>query len=249
MAQFITGKPNSKRRRAAMQTALYHARKNRVARIVAAIVKGVTGSLATTGTQDTFAAAGVATQFTPTTLDPATVTNGTLSNGNLTYAGTTGIGGAVATKSHASSTGKWYFEVQLLAKGDNGNGVDGFGVAGPTATFANLSTGVATHGLICYINSGDIYMNGSHVGNVNGGFASPGVNHIFGIGIDTGANTLQIQNLSTGAAAVTGLALPSEASFKSACCIDDNSSGSSWKFNFGATSFTGTLPSGYSAWG
>jgi hypothetical protein len=231
-----------------LQAAMFYARKRqRLIRIAASA--GERLGWASTEAPDIFAATGIATQFTPTTLDPATVTSGALSNGNLTFAGTPGIGGAAATKSHASNTGKWYVEIQLVAKGDNGSGVDGFGVAGPTATFANLSTGVATHGCICYINSGDIYINGSHVGNVNGSFAAPSAGNVFGIGIDTGANTMQIQNLTTGGPLVTGLALPAEASFKPACCIDDASSGSSWTFNFGATAFTGTLPAGYSAWG
>lgn len=97
MTTFIPGSPTAKRRRAAMQAALYTARHNRLARVAAASAKPASG------------------------WDSTTTTEVTLSTDKFTASSIAGFnGGLKGTQSHSS--GKFYIE--FVAKTPQNNNLD-----------------------------------------------------------------------------------------------------------------------------
>ncbi len=263
MTLFIPGGPSPKRRRAAMQAALYHARQNRLKRadagetgtftdselpdIFAAtgLSPSLFGNLSVTEIADIFAATGTAQQFSPTTLDPATIVNGSLSNGNLTYThgAFTSQDGARSTTS--KSTGKLYFEVKLNTNAAGG-GNTGISIGDSTATYANQGSGLGSHGITEYLNSADVWSGGSQKGNANGGQRSPTSGDVIGVSIDIDNHQAWFQNLTSGGTRAGPFAVVSESSYQT--ILVTNTSGGVYTFNFGNSAFTGTIPSGFVKW-
>lgn len=228
----------------ALQATMYYARK-RTRGIRIAALAGTRGALLANESPDTFSATGVATQFTPTTLDPATLANGTLSNGNLTY-----THGAFTTHDGARSTtnktsGKWYFEITLT---DNqaGGGNTGLSIGDTTATYTGQGGGLGANGITEYFNTGDLYGGGSGKGNGNGLARTMTTGDVIGVRVDVDNQQIYVQNLTSGGALAGPFALVSEANYEA--MIVTNTSGGVYTFNFGASAFTGTIPSGFAAW-
>lgn len=220
MAPFIPGKATSKRRRAAMQAALYVARHNRLDKLT---VKHVYSTL--TGE-----------------------TNGTLSTDKLTYTANGTAASSGAKSNTAKTTGKWYFEVTLTNLQTGGQ--TGIALADIAATYADMGSSLATKGIVEYLNTGDVYANGSQKGNANGGQRVPHTSDVIGVSVDVDNHEVWYQNLTTGGTRQGPFAAVAEASYE-AMITTNATTGTNgvFTFNFGETAFTGTVPTGFTAWG
>lgn len=118
MALFIPGKINMTRRHAAMQTALYHARKNRLARLA-----------------DGAAAPASATW------DPATKVHGTLTNSDLTFTATAGQSSGAMGKSGASTGKRMLSFLALTNTGVDITSLDYVGVGPANFQLADVNGG------------------------------------------------------------------------------------------------------------
>lgn len=222
MARFIQGPVNPKRRRAAMQAALYAARKDRVEK------------LTVTHTFDT--------------LDSNTLAGGTLSADKLTFT-SNGTANAGALSKTNKTSGKWYFEVTIVQF--NGGSVGGVGAMDKDAALSTASSGLGTHGICGFFANGPIYHNGSNPGNptMNGGQRTPQVGDVIAVGIDVDNKTARFQNLTSGGTASADVPMVSESNYCAAIFMDNSSPHLIAKMNFGASAFAGTMFSGYKAWG
>lgn len=224
---------------------------------------GPTGASGPTGTFKTFIDAGatgvkgletiIITGYSrsggggaTSTFDPATIANGVLSNGNLTYThnAVTTQDGARTTTNHTA--GKYYLEITLtsmLASGGN----TGVSFGDTTATYANQGSGLGSHGIIEYLNTGDIYANGTKVGSGNGAGRAPATGDVIGMTIDVTNKQVWFQNITTGAAQQGPFTPTSEANYQA--MLVTNTSGGVYTINTGGSAFVGALPSGAVAWG
>jgi hypothetical protein len=192
----------------------------------------------------------------PTTLNPADKdTHITLSNGNLTAAGTAGWTGLVrAVKSQ--SAGKFYWETTFNATQVNsGVGLAVGSLSVSTQTFSNAGTGKS--GLI---QTGNVYVDGAatfSIGGVGGSGISFGTissGAVICVAVDVTAkliwwrlgaggnwNNVAGRDPATG---VGGANIPNVGTTFPTDCFGGADTLIS---NFGATAFTGTVPSGFTA--
>jgi hypothetical protein len=186
----------------------------------------------------------------PTTFNPADRTNVTLSNGNLTGTGTATTGAVRAID--AVTTGKYYWEVTYNA-GSNGN--TSVGIANATANTASVASSPANAAVV-YRTAGAIWVNGSNVGTSIGAITNGAVVCIaadidnariwFRIGAAGNWNNNVANNPATN---VGGVAFSSIHSAGAAVypLATYGISGEQTTANFGATGFTGTVPSGFTS--
>jgi len=190
--------------------------------------------------------------------DPATVTAVTLSGSNLvaTSTGTTSADqGARVASSSGKSTGKYYFEmvftVAVINQGDNVT----FGIGTTSATYTNIGNS-ATGGAAVYRNNGNVLSNGSFdfsssLGAINAGqvvgCAVDLNNHKiwFRVAPSGSWNGIPGQDPATntgGVAIISGTMVP-------ICTFGGfgGTSGHVTTANFGGSSFTGAVPSGFTS--
>jgi hypothetical protein len=192
----------------------------------------------------------------PATWDPATVASVTLSGGNLvaTNTGTTSANqGARVAASDGQTTGKYYFEVtgnSVTSAGVN----NGVGIGTTASTYTNLGNS-ATTGVIGY-RTGSIWANGSNSGATSGTIFLNG--EIFCVAVDLvnrriwfrkGASGNWNNNSSNNPATNTGGVTIPSGTMVPVCLFGGSggTSGSVMTANFGATAFTGAVPSGFTA--
>lgn len=185
-----------------------------------------------------------------THLDPSTAVNATVTNGNLTVTATGSSSGCFGLASDALSAGKFYFEVDLVSAAA---GNECWGIAFSGATFTGLGTSGAD-GAINYDGfSGEIFVNSSHTNNT--GFTGA-ANDIRAVAIDFTNNLIWFKDLTNSgswngsgtadpATGAGGLAIPSGKSWFPAGVTDTGTQ--SMTFNFGASAFTGAVPSGFTS--
>lgn len=151
----------------------------------------------------------------------------TLSNGNLTSSGQ-----PMVRATDSRSSGKWYWEVTVVASANSA-----IGVASAAANLLNY-TGGDSHGWGYYCNGGVLH------GGITGTQAAYAAGAIIGIALDMDALTVQFYKDGTATGAlIAGL---------EATMFPANGSGGGtdiFTANFGATSFAYAPPSGYSAYG
>jgi hypothetical protein len=181
------------------------------------------------------------------TLDTATASNVTLSNGNLTVTST----GTTANEQGArvaatKTTGKYYFEATIVAGGS-------FGVAVCTAasTYTNLNQSGATTGVVMFCFNGQIWSAGANSGSSLGGRS---VGDKISVAVDLDNRTIWFRVAPSGnwngsgtadpATNVGGVTIPAGAMLPAFCFNTATTSGTG---NFGATAFTGTVPSGFTS--
>jgi hypothetical protein len=182
-----------------------------------------------------------------TTFNPADLLNVTLSGGNLTATGT-GQGGVRTITS--ISSGKYYWEFTLGTISNANTGV-GFGTA--AANLANC--GPTPVRVVLMYNNGDIYIdNGGTVYHL--GARSAG--DVIGVAVDVTAQLVWFRVAPSGNWNSSGTANPatgtggfsintvnlSAALFP---LVAPGASGDGATANFGASSFTGSVPSGFAA--
>lgn len=212
------------------------------------VLRALVGAIATVQTRAGFS-----------TLDPATKgANVTLGGSNLQASGeNSGAGAAITTTS--KSSGKWYFEwtYPTIAGFLDGNAFVGI-------TGAGFSTGGALGDAadsIGVADGGSIYMNGSFQQTDGGG--QRGLGDVTGVALDVGSQLIWFKRLTGGSfnwnnsgsadpvaevggisfAAVTGPYFAGIGFLHTANLVGP------FTINVGATTFTGSTPSGYSPWG
>jgi hypothetical protein len=156
-----------------------------------------------------------------------------------THDTTTTDSGAFSTTSQSS--GKHYMEVTVNSQ-DNGEN-SGFGVTVAGTSFAAFGGGGGIGGAAIY-DSGNVFVNGTNMGNGGIGGSPTGDGSVTGILLDLTNKLITFSNAKTNTLG-TPFALPSSGPFF--FCLDDDGSGGSLTANF-AGPFVGTLPTGYSAW-
>jgi len=194
----------------------------------------------------------------PTTVawDPATVTAVTLSGGNLvaTNTGTTSADqGAKVASAGGKSSGKYYFEATFTLKNNVGaNG--GLGIS----TFASTYTGMgnnATTGSMLFWQSGNAYTNGSPAGVTITALIQ---GQVMCLAVDLDNRKIWFRNGAAGnwnqsgtanpATNTGGITIPSGTMVP--IVVFGSSGGVAGNVitaNFGATTFTGTAPSGFTS--
>jgi hypothetical protein len=193
---------------------------------------------------------GVAAAIVAAAFDPATVTETALSNGNLTATHTSVNAncGARCSLSY-KATGKFYFEVRLIT----GHGsLDAMGIL--TSAISYNTLGISAAGCVGLSRSGQIAVNGTNSGKTVGAIAA---NDIAGMAIDLSARLIWIRRnvgLWNGDAAAdpatgtNGLIVPSGSFAPAVCFVGSGTAiNDAYTANFGASAFTGTVPSGFTA--
>jgi hypothetical protein len=196
------------------------------------------------------AAAGGGASFV--TWDAATIANVTLSGGNLVVTNTGGSSGDQGARVAAGkTTGKHYFEITYTSYGGGGN--TGVGIATPASTYTAMGSNATTG---CEVfSSGNIYSNGGSTGQSLGTQVT-GV--IMGVAVDLDNRKIWFRNAPSGnwndwtsggatynpATNVGGISIPS-GTMAPICTF--NAGGSVFTANFGASAFTGAVPSGFTA--
>ena len=191
-----------------------------------------------------------------TTWDAATVTAVTLSGGNLvaTNTGTTSADqGAKVASASGKSSGKYYFEATFTLKNNVGaNG--GLGIS----TFASTYTGMgnnATTGSMLFWQSGNAYTNGSPAGVTITALIQ---GQVMCLAVDLDNRKIWFRNGAAGnwnqsgtanpATNTGGITIPSGTMVP--IVVFGSSGGVAGNVitaNFGATTFTGTAPSGFTS--
>jgi hypothetical protein len=186
-------------------------------------------------------------------LDPATVTAVTLSGGNLvaTNTGTTSADqGAHVAAASGKTSGKYYFEGTITTLTGGGN--MGVGVGTPASTYSAMG-GSAVVGVLLY-RGGTIYSNGGASGQSLPVWTA---GNIFGIAIDlnnskawfrSGAGNWNNQPTHDPVTNVGGITIPAGTmvpfvTFGGGAGAANNVITA----NFGASAFSGTVPSGFTA--
>jgi hypothetical protein len=174
--------------------------------------------------------------------------NITLSNGNLTAQGTNGSDGGVRSTT-SKSTGKHYFEVTWLSATGGVN--SGCGIATSAAVLAGM--GATALGVALMYQSGTIYVNGTSSGITIGTPSAP-----ICIAVDltnsriwfrVGAGNWNNSGTANPATNVGGINIaalfPASAAY---AAVTTQNSTNTYTANFGASAFTQTVPSGFTAW-
>jgi hypothetical protein len=202
----------------------------------------VAETVAASSTQD-----GAVALVSHTTFNPADLVNVTLSGGNLTATGTNQ--GGVRTINSISS-GKYYWEY-TLGTFTNGNSGVGLGRAG-----ANLSNvGPSPFSAALMYNTGAIYIDNLATGSSLG---SRSTGNVIGIAVDRTANLVWFRVAPSGNWNGSGTANPATGTGGLSISatnmlgalfglVAPGASGNGATGNFGASSFTGSVPSGFTA--
>lgn len=203
-----------------------------------------------------------------TTWDPTFGTNGQLlySNGNrtvTTQGGDTNV--FISTRSTTShAAGKWYWEIQAPLAG-MAIGNDWLAGVGDASAANNTYSGSTTHGLSAdnqlSVSNIGIYQNGSNTTNFSWVISN---NDVVAFAVDLGAALFWMQDLTSGSGWNAGggaspggsggidISAMSIASgvyiFASPATFYSTTGDVSFVLNPGPSGFTGSIPSGFSAW-
>jgi hypothetical protein len=226
------------------------------ATVNAGFAKAVTiaEAAAAVSTQDATAGAGIV----PATWDPATISQVTLSGGNLvaTNTGTTGTNhGARTLAAAGKTTGKFYFELTYTAitAGPNVGG----GIATTASSYFGMGNQGAVTGVELYVVAGAIWAGGSDTG-INLGARVGG--DVIGVAVDLVNKSTWFKKVSgtpgnwngsgtaNPATNVGGISTPAGTltpilTFGGTGGLANNVVAA----NFGASAFTGAVPSGFTA--
>jgi hypothetical protein len=187
--------------------------------------------------------------------DPATATAVVLSGGNLivTGAGTTSVDqGAKLVSASGKTSGKYYFEQTILALTLSPN--RGTGIGTTASTYTNMGNS-ATSGVNMYPNTGGIFAGGVNTAISIGARAA---GDVIGYAVDLDNRRIWIRpnpgaiwNNNAANDPVTnvgGITIPA-GTMVPFCTFGGASgvAGSSFKANFGASAFAGTVPAGFTA--
>ena len=185
-----------------------------------------------------------------TTLNPATNVHGTLSNGNKTWG--TGVG-AVAPQCFGyfgRRSGKFYYEVSNTLATQFGTPGALFGLAIAGTAWASTGGGFVGFGW------DGVYVNGTQI--VAYALSNPAT-YVYSMAVDLGANLIWFRvtggnwnnsgtaNPATGTGGVNISAIATNSLFPYVQNQSLGLGGTSWAFNFGASGFTYSVPSGFTS--
>jgi hypothetical protein len=188
--------------------------------------------------------------------DPVPTTGITFSNGNLTaLGGTTSLSfSAMAQTIEGKKAGKWYVEFTCNAVSGN---VDGVGVTNSSAGYSGGFLGSDAGATWGYFTNGNVVNGNSAVGAVNN--TTYGAGDVIGVAIDLDNNKIWWRKNTGSWIGTSGTPNPATntSGFSATNLMANNmraypivnNSGAAAKFtaNFGAASFTGTVPSGFTS--
>jgi hypothetical protein len=217
------------------------------------------GSVVTSGKSNVWSAGSAgssdsSTWGTPTvvTWDSSTATAVTVSGGGLvaTSTGTTSVDQGVRSAA-INDAGKFYFEITYTTLTGGLN--CGVGVGTITSTYTNMG-GSATTGAMLY-RSGNIWANGANSGFALGNRAG---GDVFGIAVDLNNRQIWFRVAPSGNWNGSGTANPATntggATLPAGGLVpfltygsSGGTSGNVFTANFGASAFTGTVPSGFTS--
>jgi hypothetical protein len=183
----------------------------------------------------------------PAAFNPATVSNTSLSNGNLTatHSNTSAGGARVAA---TLTAGKYYFEMTLNV---GSGGQDAFGLMLSSDNYLNF----LTNGVAVQRATGNIYSNGI-TGKTLGAFAN---GNILGAAIDLTGRLAWFRKGAAGiwnndgtanpATGIGGVTVVPTVAFGPGVCFSGagTAANDAYTANFGASAFSGAVPSGYAA--
>jgi len=192
----------------------------------------------------------------PSTLDPSNKAAAvTLSGGNLS-ASASGVGAAQSTS--FKTTGKWYFEVKYTTL--NGSSGAFGGIA--NTSFSNTSgsgLGGANSAAMWPGSPSILFVNNTNIQSM-----SPNISagDVIGFAIDLTNNKMWVNDWTSSSGWIGGGAGANPATNTAGASLSTINSGGeifagvgfytgggAVTINFGTTSFTGSVPSGFSAWG
>lgn len=193
--------------------------------------------------------AGQGTGFTSTTFNAADLLNGSLSSDKLSFTGNASVGGVRSLFS--TSTGKYYFEY-TVSPWVGTNSCCGLGNA--TTDFSSSPTTSA--GATMLLHGGQLYIDGSYTSIT---FGSITTGTIIGIAFDVPNKLIWYRTTPTGnwntnvsanpAAGIGGASFSTIAAPIFVVALTDLPNDTATA-NFGATAFSGAVPSGFTAgWG
>jgi len=189
------------------------------------------------------------------TWDAATATAVTLSGGNLvaTNTGTSSVDqGARGATSAGKTSGKYYFEITSTTYLGGGN--NGLGIGTTASTYTGMGNN-ATTGVNMYISDGSIYANGSSAGVAIGGLSS---GTLACIAVDLDNRKIWFRKTISGnwnnsgtanpATNVGGITIPA-GTMVPFCTFGGTGGGPNnvLTANFGASAFSGAVPSGFTS--
>ncbi len=163
----------------------------------------------------------------------------TLSNNYLTETSTSDISWGTVRSDLSKSSGKWYWEVTIGPGGDPTYNYNQIGIAKSDCTlFGNADLGQCINGFVYYGEGGNKY--NSFVQTPYGSPFGPG--DVIGVALDLDNGTLTFyKNGNPQGVAFSGLS----GSYYAA--VSSLYSGTNTTVNFGASPFSGAVPSGYCA--
>jgi hypothetical protein len=185
----------------------------------------------------------------PTTWNPADNVNTTLSGANLVALANASNGGVRSVHSHTS--GKYYWEYTLTTLNQTSTG---FGIANASANLATVNSSIGVNA--CFVTfTGNIFLNGSNSGVALSPNLPPGGQVC--CALDMTANLLWIRSTATGqwngsgtanpATGAGGLNISSIASGGIFPMFNWAAANDKCTANFGASSFVGAVPSGFTS--
>lgn len=214
----------------------------------ARVLEAAAGAFTLTGQDAAMAVAGVYATFNGTT------SNVTLSNGNLTVTHSNTTANAGARSTALKSSGKFYFEVTAT---DLDGAFDAIGILTAAGTLTNLVTNGTNCGVV-YRASGAIWGNGASSSMAIGAIAD---GDIIGVAVDLDNERIWFRKAPSGNWNGSGTADP--ATNTSGANISSFSgttmgpavgfggtgtaAGDNFTGNFGASAFTGSVPSGFTS--
>jgi hypothetical protein len=182
------------------------------------------------------------------------LTGGTLSNGNLTYTHTSGIGTARSTSQ--KNSGKRYYEITATS-GIAGGSNHCVGALKSAATDSNVIISGLDGGLV-FQNTGVIFSNDTSTGLSLGSSIANG--DVIGVAVDLDNHKVWFRKAPSGnwngqaigsqnpASNVGGASLSNYSATTMAPFAGfESSAGGVWTANFGASAFTGAVPSGFTS--
>lgn len=191
--------------------------------------------------------------------DPSTALRAVVTNRNLSVTGVDpGNGGAFVFVSEAKTSGKYYFEITWVSLAGFLNG-GGIGVATTTATVSDVNSHAANTTVMFQANPGNF-----HGGWIFGAGTDSGwdlntliaAGDVIGIAVDLDNRTAWFKNVTQigawngptaagdPAANTNGVAIPSGSIIPA---VGFGLNNDFYTANFGATSFVGTVPAGFTA--
>ncbi len=177
--------------------------------------------------------------------------NVTLSGGNLTATNSSGVYAVRGTSS--KSTGKKYFEI-TIGSGAGGNSLS-VGIANASAPLNTTGLGLDSGSdSIVWYDASAIYINDGSIGSP-GDFSN---GQVLGVAVDLGGTKIWFcdisgaptnwNGLSTNTPGVNGGASFSASTGPWFAALGFRNAGA-MTINFGGSGFSGSIPSGFSAWG